>query len=533
MEENHEAAFQHLSQKVTSANLGASSLEPRSWGHLLVGDILGFSTTALPSEQLDRASMRAPQPRADALLFAAARALHQCHQKDLDDFWHFSGHRLARLWRMLMSRNMRSHPRTQVVPDRAKGVQGECIGISQSQARRAYCTKASPADVELLSLIRSTLPPKFRDFGFSTAQLNRELRPKLHRDSANLGSSLTIALGPYVGGGLWQSQGPHPTDFKRDCVHYAPWKWVAMNGSQLHAVYPYFGNRCSVVLCMHDAVMRPLPADVRAQASALGLATCVGADTAALVPAARVYEHFADWPLLNALDETAEATLHVANTSYESLRGFVREDSSLCAPDAAPPAAHVLPQRVLALLLLACQAVQSRPQQAPRTHFGLSPDADAFFPLPDLPACCQRPLAQTFLCPPDVMTYSGAAPDAVLYSGACLDAEQGSPGFGDGGIGACAAVHGALLVRQSSHKCFGLSSAAPPLEPNPDFVSYDGGAPWIATLQDAQTPRCEALCWDLCASAAAEQGSPGLTTSRGGSSRDLACGVFCSGGVNV
>ena len=118
VEEYHEAAFQHLFQKVMIASLGASSLEPRSWGRLLVGDIRGFSTTALPSEQLDRASMRAPQPRADALLFAAARALHQCHQKDLDDFWHFSGHRLARLWRMLMSRNMGAillwHPLTNV-----------------------------------------------------------------------------------------------------------------------------------------------------------------------------------------------------------------------------------------------------------------------------------------------------------------------------------------------------------------------------------------------------------------------------------
>ena len=72
-------------------------------------------------------------------------------------------------------------------------MQGECIGISQSPTRVAYCSEATTADIELLAMIRETLPLEFRLYRFSTAQLNRGLRPKLHKDAANLGPSLTIA----------------------------------------------------------------------------------------------------------------------------------------------------------------------------------------------------------------------------------------------------------------------------------------------------------------------------------------------------
>ena len=139
--------------------------------HKLAGDILGFATAGLPSDQLDSATMRAPQPRADALLFAAASALHRLLRKELDDFWRRSPHGLARLWRMLMQRDMRPHRRTQVVPDRATSARGECIATSQGSSHAAFCSRAVPSDISLLAQAPSTLTPEDRHFAIFTAPL--------------------------------------------------------------------------------------------------------------------------------------------------------------------------------------------------------------------------------------------------------------------------------------------------------------------------------------------------------------------------
>ena len=62
-----DADFWRISQRVSGGNLGVSSLVAQSWGNQSVGEILGFATAVLPSNQHDRVSMKEPQPRADAL----------------------------------------------------------------------------------------------------------------------------------------------------------------------------------------------------------------------------------------------------------------------------------------------------------------------------------------------------------------------------------------------------------------------------------------------------------------------------------
>ena len=158
-----------------------------------------------------------------------------------------------------------------------------------------------------------------------------------------------------------------------DCVQYPQWQWAQVDGAQLHAVYPYVGRRTSIVLFTHDAVLGSLPPELHQKASALGLASRADAALAANGPAPRDYSHLKDWPLAQALTEQAEATLHVANMPYNEICDTVRENCLPCAPKSPATPAAVLPARLLAFVLLACQAARSTAAQTQRTFGGLVP----------------------------------------------------------------------------------------------------------------------------------------------------------------
>ena len=135
------------------------------------------------------------------------------------------------------------------------------------------------------------------------------------------------------------------------CHSFSPWAWHEMDGAMFHSASPFCGQRSSIVLFLHDAVRRPLPASALANATALGLATTVG-DVE--VP----YDHGEvrargrpdDWRFRDAIAESAGATLHVAALSYDSLRRHVRGDD---VQKAASPAFVAAPQKVLLFLLFA------------------------------------------------------------------------------------------------------------------------------------------------------------------------------------
>ena len=56
-----DAGCWRISQRVSGCNLGVSSLKAKAWGNQSVGEILGFATAVLPSNQHDRASVKAPR----------------------------------------------------------------------------------------------------------------------------------------------------------------------------------------------------------------------------------------------------------------------------------------------------------------------------------------------------------------------------------------------------------------------------------------------------------------------------------------
>ena len=45
------------------------------------------------------------------------------------------------------------------------------------------------------------------DFRYTTLQLDAGFRSTLHVDAANVGKSMTTALGPFLMGNLWQADG--------------------------------------------------------------------------------------------------------------------------------------------------------------------------------------------------------------------------------------------------------------------------------------------------------------------------------------
>ena len=279
-----------------------------------------------------------------------------------------------------MARKMRAHPRTQVVPDggRAGEVFGECIGLSRTPLRVPTCSVVTSENVTLLALVRASLPPELRRFGFSTAQLNRGLRPKVHCDNANLGISLTISLGPFAGGGLWQSTVMWPSRLARDTRQLPPWKWNIMDGAMPHGSYPFCGQRCSVVLFLHDVVLQPVPDEVASRAAALGLVSALDPASALMVgPSACARDAGTDWQMSDAVCEAGEAALTIATETFESLRERMGQD----APPRPSVGGCALPQPSIAFLLFACHVASLRASRPPLPTFGHSDDAPAWRPM--------------------------------------------------------------------------------------------------------------------------------------------------------
>ena len=348
----HFDSLDQLRDAVLAANSTTSSLRFHPSGDAPIADILCLGGAVVPRDQRDTRASSAVLLRCDKLLYAAALALHRRTQQQLLTFWCEDAHPLAQLWRDIQMRETRRHPRSQVVPQGAVAVHGECVGISQSPSRKVYCTAATEQNVAFVALVRASLPQEHADFKFSTIQINRGLRPLVHRDSANLGHSLTIGLGPYVGGSLWQALVDEPVDAVTQVATYKPWQWTVMSGSSLHACTPFAGERSSLVLFSHEALLRPVPPDVSAKASMLrlDLVPSVSAEEFA-AQGTRDKAKSSEWRFDAARCLVAEAAIEVASTSFNFLVSQVRNgDPNRHAAASAVPFSYLL------LFIIACQA---------------------------------------------------------------------------------------------------------------------------------------------------------------------------------
>ena len=136
-----------------------------------------------------------------------------------------------------------------------------------------------------------------------------------------------------------------------------------MDGAMPHGSYPFSGQRCSVVLSLHDVVLQPVPVEMASRAAAMGLVSALDPACASMVgPVARARDAGSDWQLSDALCEAGEAALSVATETFETLRKRMDQDAphrqtsvGVCA----------LPQPVLAFLLFACHVASMRAVRVP------------------------------------------------------------------------------------------------------------------------------------------------------------------------
>ena len=84
-------------------------------------------------------------------------------------------------------------------------------------------------------------------FFFTSAQLNIGMCSGLHTDSANVGPSLVLGLGPHAGGELWSYQ-------PGEGVVHELMNWTPINGRIAHRNHPFAGHMSSIVLFTHNAV---------------------------------------------------------------------------------------------------------------------------------------------------------------------------------------------------------------------------------------------------------------------------------------
>ena len=108
-----------------------------------------------------------------------------------------------------------------------------------------------PSHYDLVHTVIRSVKAAFPDFKFTSAQFNIGLCAGLHTDSANVGPSMIVAVGPHAGGNLWLHQ---PGEGK---VHYLQ-TWTPINGRIPHRNLPFFGKRGSIVLFTHSALCAPV-----------------------------------------------------------------------------------------------------------------------------------------------------------------------------------------------------------------------------------------------------------------------------------
>ena len=106
------------------------------------------------------------------------------------------------------------------------------------------------------------------------------LRAKAHADRANMGSSAFFEMGPFAGGGLWQS-------CAQQCSVVGGRQWTLCDGHDPHATLPCEGNRISLVAFTHSETVQlfsPCNDRTRAYAQSIGFPLPTAESLRAVLP---------------------------------------------------------------------------------------------------------------------------------------------------------------------------------------------------------------------------------------------------------
>ena len=130
-------------------------------------------------------------------------------------------------------------------------IQSLCLGMS---ARAAKLTARTEELGSVYTLLARWLlqDPRWCDFAFTSITINKNHAAAAHRDVGNTGPSVARTLGTFVGGELFHfPQDDGLSDPAELPMHEAEIldtsDFVLFDGTQAHGVFPYAGERYSVI----------------------------------------------------------------------------------------------------------------------------------------------------------------------------------------------------------------------------------------------------------------------------------------------
>lgn len=116
---------------------------------------------------------------------------------------------------------------------------------TQSPWKNLYYTKVVDLHPELDSIFKEFASIYFPDFSYDQVQMNKNYPCGPHKDSKNIGESVLVCFGDYIGGETCIKFGDK--DYETE-VFDGKSSWIMFDGSKyLHWVRPFEGNRYSLV----------------------------------------------------------------------------------------------------------------------------------------------------------------------------------------------------------------------------------------------------------------------------------------------
>ena len=200
--------------------------------------------------------------KATKMMYQASLTVYLKHSESIKQYWWRSTDPYPMFFMLLSTVDWPTLKRGEVISSKKSPAKGCCFGLSRGLQPFAFCHTPHKFLPLIQQVIKSAAlaHPNFR---YTSMQVNVDLSAALHADSSNLGPSLTLAIGPHVGGNLWvfRSEEGSVLDIG---------KWSLTNGRIPHKSLPHAGHRISIVLFTHSAAASRNSSTVIAAASEAG-----------------------------------------------------------------------------------------------------------------------------------------------------------------------------------------------------------------------------------------------------------------------
>ena len=131
------------------------------------------------------------------LMYQAAVICHRKHEAQSEAYWDTSDDDLPVIYRKMALITWPTLVRETVKKGGNKAALGACIGLTRGNRQLPYVFMP-PSHFDLVHTVIRSVKEAFPDFKFTSAQFNVGLCASLHTDTANVGPSMIVAVGPIL-----------------------------------------------------------------------------------------------------------------------------------------------------------------------------------------------------------------------------------------------------------------------------------------------------------------------------------------------